>query len=143
MRGFAAAFVLLTLSSLAVGADPPGKPKYDKLCASCHGVDGKGDAAKAAVLKVDPSVLNLGRQETAGASRDDLKTILLDGKGKMPAFAKKLSAADADAVLDYAIQLAQTIRQGERRRRPVEGPATRPRERAVLHTREAHSAGTA
>jgi hypothetical protein len=43
-------------------------------------------------------------------TRDELKTRLLAGKGKMPAYEKKLQPADVDPVLDYAIELAKAIR---------------------------------
>jgi mono/diheme cytochrome c family protein len=87
-----------------------GKATYDKMCASCHGADGKGNESKAKMLKIDAAVLNLGRPESAKQSRDELKTLLLSGKGKMPAYEKKLQPADVDPVLDYAIELAKAIR---------------------------------
>ena len=102
-----AAVVSLSLPALAF-AD--GKASYDKLCASCHGADGKGNPTKAGILKLDPAVLNLGRPETATATRDQLKEMVVKGKGKMPAYEKKLTAQEVDPVLDYAMQLAAAIR---------------------------------
>jgi mono/diheme cytochrome c family protein len=87
-----------------------GKATYDKMCASCHAADGTGNPDKAKMLKVDPATLSLGRPETATRTRDELRTMLLAGKGKMPAYEKKLQPADVDPVLDYAMGLAKTIR---------------------------------
>jgi mono/diheme cytochrome c family protein len=99
-------------SGPAAGSDASaGKALYDKNCASCHGADGRGTAAKAKVLKIEPELLNLGRAETAKLTRDDQKKVLLSGKGKMPAYQKKLKATDVDPVLDYALHLAAAIRK--------------------------------
>lgn len=102
-----AAILSLSLPTIAF-AD--GKASFDKMCASCHGADGKGNPAKAGILKIDAAVLNLGRPEGAKATKDELKQIVIKGKNKMPAYEKKLAAADVDPVLDYAMQLAAAIR---------------------------------
>jgi mono/diheme cytochrome c family protein len=91
-------------------AEDAGKAPYDKQCASCHGADGKGNEAKAKVLKIDPATLNLGRDEVANQSRDEKKKITAEGKGKMPAYAKKLQPAELDAVTDYTMSLIKAIR---------------------------------
>jgi len=105
-------FLLLVILSLpaAAVADDAGKAPYDKMCASCHGPDGKGNADKAKALKIDANLLNLGRPEGKDIPRDKLKEVLLNGKEKMPGYAKKLKPAEVDPVLDYAIGLAKAIR---------------------------------
>jgi mono/diheme cytochrome c family protein len=100
-----AALMLLPAAALA-----DGKATYDKMCASCHGADGRGNEAKAKVLKLDPATLNLGRPESAAMTRDQLKEVLVKGKAKMPSYEKKLAADDVDPVLDYSIELAKAIR---------------------------------
>jgi mono/diheme cytochrome c family protein len=82
------------------------------MCASCHGPDGRGNAKKAKALKIDPELLNLGRPGAATLSREELRAIFLDGRGKMPAYEQKLEPAAADAVLDHALELAKRIRGG-------------------------------
>lgn len=99
------------LASTAV-ADADGKATYARHCASCHGPEGLGNAEKAKALKIDPLLLDLGRPEAAVLGRDQLRTILLKGKGKMPAYEQKLKPGELDAVLDYAIELANKLRGG-------------------------------
>jgi mono/diheme cytochrome c family protein len=111
MRTWVATVIVVLLAAAGVTrADAPGKASFDKLCQSCHAADGSGNAQKAKVLKIDPQLLNLGREEVSKLSRADLKKILLDGKGKMPAYQKKLAPADVDPLLDYALELAKALR---------------------------------
>lgn len=99
---------------LAAFADAAaGKPVYEKMCASCHGADGKGNAAKAKVLKLDPALLNLGRDEVKDQTKEQKKAILADGKERMPAYAKKLTPAELDSVIDYTMTLIAAIRGGK------------------------------
>jgi len=94
----------------ARAGDNKGKALYEKNCQSCHGADGRGNAEKAASLKIDPKVLDLGRQESANLTRDELKAIFLEGKDKMPAYKRKIKGPDQDPVLDYAQELARALR---------------------------------
>lgn len=77
---FALLFGTLLLSDLA-HAD--GAAVYAK-CKGCHGADGKGNAA----MKVP-----------AFAGVD--KNVILNGKGKMPAYKGKLTDAEVDEVVAY------------------------------------------
>ncbi len=89
----------------AAGATEPGQAVYEKMCKSCHGPDGRGNAAKATTLKIDATKLDLAREEVKGVARDDKKKVLLEGKEKMPAYGKKLKPDDVEPVLDYAMKL--------------------------------------
>jgi mono/diheme cytochrome c family protein len=106
------AWVSLSLGWAADGGDAPaaqapppaasGQATYDRLCTSCHGADGRGNAVKAKALKLDPQLLDLARPEAAKLTRDETRKILVEGKGKMPAYGAKLGAAEIDAALEHA-----------------------------------------
>ncbi len=65
------------------------QPLFKRHCASCHGVDGKGSAEQAKMLKVDPKLLDLTRPEAAALSPEERRNIVLKGKDKMPAYEQK------------------------------------------------------
>ena len=78
-----ASLLALALASPAAAADSElGKKVYTAKCASCHGVDGKGNAKMAATLKVD--IPSLGA--ATGKSDAELLKLLAEGKKPMPAF---------------------------------------------------------
>ena len=94
---------LLALVSPAAAADLDlGKKVYSQKCASCHGPDGKGNAAMAAALKTEIKPL------AASADKPDaeVRKVLEQGKKPMPPYGKMLSPAEMDAVLAYTKTLA-------------------------------------
>jgi len=99
---FAIATVLL---AGPLRAEDAGKASYTKHCASCHGADGGGSAQKATLLKLDPKLLDLRRSESASATPAELREIVVAGKNKMPAYGKKLPAAEIDALMAYVEKL--------------------------------------
>lgn len=103
-----AAVLLSTATAAAQSAD--GKAVYDKSCASCHGADGKGNAAKEKMFKLEAGATNLGRDAVASQTRDEKKAIIAEGKAKMPGYAKKMTPAEVDAVTDHAMKLIAAIR---------------------------------
>lgn len=116
----AASFVVLASVALpatsTASAAAPAAPRdaqviWDKLCKSCHGSDGRGNDAKAKTLKIEPALLNLGREGTENLTRDELKTIVLEGKEKMPAYRKKVRPEEVDALLELAEQIAAGARK--------------------------------
>ncbi len=93
----------LALAGAALASDNElGKKIYAQKCASCHGADGKGNAKMGEMLKVSIPAL------VGGPTRTDaeLVKIISEGKKPMPAFAKKLSKEELDAVAHYAKELA-------------------------------------
>jgi mono/diheme cytochrome c family protein len=106
----AAVLTLALIPTVAAAHDPTAKTNYDKMCKSCHGDDGRGNPAKAKALKIDAEKLNLGREEAAHLSRDELSEILLKGKAKMPGYEKKLKPEEVGPLLDYVSGLADAIR---------------------------------
>ena len=94
---------------------PPvsSSPTYDQHCASCHGADGRGNADKAKVLKIEPDKLDFGRGNAANYTHDQLKTIIVHGQGKMPAFEKKLGSGEVDPLVDHVSALAKSLRNAK------------------------------
>ena len=98
-------------SAADVPAPRDAQAIWDKLCKSCHGTDGKGVEAKAKVLKIDATLLDLGREGTEKLTRDDHRTIVLEGKEKMPAYAKKVKPEEVEPLLDFVEKLADEARK--------------------------------
>ncbi len=74
----------------AADAGLTADPVYQKECAKCHGKTAEGRHFAG------PSLVNA---KAAGASSEDLRKIITDGKGHMPKFAGKLSAEQIDALV--------------------------------------------
>ncbi len=75
-----------------------GKQVYEANCASCHGNDGKG------VVPGAPDLSNFALTSTV--SQAAWAAVVANGKGTMPGFAGKLSAAEQRAVLEYVRSLS-------------------------------------
>ncbi|MGE5219629.1 MAG: c-type cytochrome [Chloroflexota bacterium] len=102
------AVVLITAwsSSSAWPADAKaGKATYDKLCASCHGPDGKGNPAMIKAL--GEKGLNIVGKDTKAKKDEELLKVITQGAGKMPASGKSLSQQAQKDVLAYTRSLAK------------------------------------
>lgn len=88
--GLAAAGTMLRAADVAAG-----KAAYDKSCKSCHGADGTANPGIAKMLKVD--MRNLQSPEVQSESDDEMKKIIVDGKGKMKPM-PNLAGSAADIV---------------------------------------------
>lgn len=82
------------------------KKAYETKCASCHGKDGKGNAALVKALKVEPASLDLTAPATAGKTDAELLAVMQKGAGKMPAYAGKLSDKEIEDLVGYSRSLA-------------------------------------
>lgn len=82
-----------------------GKATYDKLCASCHGADGKGNPAMIKAL--GEKGLNIVGKDTKAKKDEELLKVITQGAGKMPASGKNLSPQEQKAVLAYTRSLAK------------------------------------
>ncbi|MEK6374899.1 MAG: cytochrome c [Acidobacteriota bacterium] len=90
------AAALLILPALAARADDPGAALYKAKCASCHGADGGGNTPVGKSLKLR----DLSLSDVQKLSDAELTKIIADGKGKMPAYAKKLTADQIKALVE-------------------------------------------
>src|SRR4051812_30604878 len=93
------ALLALLSAPPAMAGDAAGKAAYDKQCATCHGGDGKGSPSMTKVF--GEKELDIARKEIADKKDEELIRVITQGKGKMPAAGKSLSAEDQQAVAAY------------------------------------------
>jgi mono/diheme cytochrome c family protein len=80
-----------------VGAESAAE-LYTKDCASCHGRDGRAKTFKAKLNHAR----NLTDPEWQGRVSDErIFNSIMNGKGKMPVFGKKLSEQEIDSLVAY------------------------------------------
>jgi mono/diheme cytochrome c family protein len=96
---------LIRLPGAMAGEAKAGKAQYDKLCASCHGADGKGNPAMAKAMGAKG--LDLTTPEVKKAKDEELLKVIVDGRGKMPPSGKNLTKAEQKDVLEYMRSLAK------------------------------------
>jgi mono/diheme cytochrome c family protein len=76
---------------------------YARMCARCHGVDGRGDPE---IKKTMPNVRDFQDPTfRARASTDSIVSVVMAGKGQMPAFAQSLSMPKMQALSGYVRRL--------------------------------------
>ena len=76
-----------------VFAQNPGADTYKAKCAMCHGPDGLANTSAGEAMKVPPFNPKLSNAE--------LSAITKSGKGKMPAYADKLTSDQIEQVVAY------------------------------------------
>jgi cytochrome c6 len=74
-----------------------GAALYKSKCATCHGVDGKGDTPVGKALKLR----DLGSGDVQKQTDEQLTDITAAGKGKMPAYKDKLTAEQIKQLVAY------------------------------------------
>jgi len=75
---------------------------YTKTCASCHGKDGRAKTFKAK----RNHARNLSDHEWQGRVSDErIFNSIMNGKGKMPPYGKKLSEQEIDSLVAYVRSL--------------------------------------
>jgi cytochrome c6 len=87
------------LSSPAKADVAAAAATYKAKCASCHGADGKGKEALKTQDLASAAVQNMSDAE--------LTTIITDGKGKMPAYAKSLKPDQVKDMVAYIRSFAK------------------------------------
>ncbi len=71
---------------------------YGKRCASCHGKDGRAKTFKGKLR----SARNIAEpQWQADVSDERIFNSIMNGRGKMPGFGKKLSEAEINSLVSY------------------------------------------
>ena len=83
-------------------ASGDAKATFDAKCASCHGKDGR---AKTMRGKLSHARNLSDAQWQADVTDERLFNSISNGRNKMPAFKKKLSEAEIDALVSYVRQL--------------------------------------
>jgi mono/diheme cytochrome c family protein len=88
-----AALVLLPAATAFAG----GAETYKAKCVTCHGADGAGQTPMGKKL----NLRHLGSPEVQKQTDQQLFDITAKGKGKMPAYAGKISDADIKALVAF------------------------------------------
>jgi mono/diheme cytochrome c family protein len=91
-----AAVVAVSLSTFSF-AQSPGEPVFKKNCLMCHGADGTGKTKMGQKL----GAADLTSNDIQSLSDEALAQTVRNGKGKMPAFDKTLSAEEITNVVQY------------------------------------------
>ena len=100
---FAVLFALAIFSANRITANAASsssasqKSVYNTNCASCHGRDGKSNTPKGRSTEAD----DLTDSSVKSMSDAKMARIIRNGKGEMPGFAKKMTAAQVAAVVAY------------------------------------------
>ena len=102
---FVLAFALIALArplnmdATEAHESPAGAPElFTRHCAKCHGKDGRAKGMKAKLS----GARNLTDPEWQDRVSDErLFNSINNGKGRMPAFGKKLSEAEVDSLVQY------------------------------------------
>ena len=87
--------------SAASSSSVSQKGVYNANCASCHGRDGKANTPKGRTTEAD----DLTDSSVKSMSDAKIARIIRNGKGEMPGFAKKMTAAQITAVVAYVKKL--------------------------------------
>jgi cytochrome c6 len=75
---------------------------YKTNCVLCHAVDGSGSSASGKAMKAK----DLKSHEVQEKSDAELTEFIIQGKGKMPAFGKKLKPEDIKQLVAYIRDMA-------------------------------------
>ena len=88
---------LIFVIALPAMAASDGAALYKAFCTTCHGANGAGDTPAGKAMKVK----DLKAPEVQKQTDIELTKVISGGKGKMPAYGKKMSTADIQAVIAH------------------------------------------
>ncbi len=97
MKKSLALSLLFALVLVPVALAEDGAALFKGKCAMCHGPDGAGQTTMGKNLKLR----DLGSADVQKQTDAELTKITSDGKGKMPAYKAKMTAAEIDAVVKF------------------------------------------
>ena len=96
-------FAFTTLALPAASRAQDADKIFKANCVLCHAADGSGSSPTGKALKAK----DLKSDEVQKVSDADLAAVITNGKGKMPAFGKKLKPEDITALVHYVRDLAK------------------------------------
>jgi cytochrome c6 len=99
----AAAFIAMMLSPALFGQGETGEALYKRNCASCHAPDGSAQTAMGRTFKIG----DLRSAEVQKMTDAQLADLIANGKGKMPAYGKRLTHEQIQSVVGYLRELAK------------------------------------
>ena len=94
--------VLNCATALAAPDEQGARSLFNSTCASCHGRNGAPSAVGKSLNAPD-----LGSTDVQKHANTELQEIISDGKGNMPPFKDKLSAAQIDSLIAYVRAFAK------------------------------------
>jgi len=94
---FAIAVVIAALSYATSSSMAQAPATYTAKCQMCHGATGMGDTPAGKAMGAHA----FNSPDVIKQSNADLTAIIKNGKGKMPAFAGKLTDAEMAALVTY------------------------------------------
>ena len=100
MRNGIILFTLATATTMTTFAQSSGADTYKAKCVMCHGADGMASGPAGKAMNVPPITAPAYK-----ASDADQIAVTKAGKGKMPAFAGKLTDAQIKDVVAYMLTL--------------------------------------
>lgn len=95
----------------ARAAGESGTALFKRSCAGCHGANGAGQTAMGKRMKIR----DLRSEEVQKQSDTELYDLIAKGKGKMPAYEKKLTKPQIEALVTHIRSLAKGEAKGEAR----------------------------
>ena len=99
----ASATLILALTPAGVHAQSDVDKNYKKNCVLCHSADGSGSSPTGKSMKAR----DLRSPEVQKMSDAELADFISQGRGKMPAFSKKLKPEDIQQLVAYVHALAK------------------------------------
>ena len=99
----ASIFICLAILVLSSGARAQSDTAkvYKTNCVLCHAADGSGSSPSGKAMKAK----DLKSSEVQGKSDAELAEFITQGKGKMPAFGKKLKPDDIKQLVAYTREM--------------------------------------